>query len=328
MGRKKKKTFDLNDLKSFEFNKEIIDLQTFPLDCLLNGGYEKGSLNEIVGEAMTGKTTIACQLAWKLCINNHKVLYVDTDGKVSKNMLETIGLAEYLNSNFFYVRFSSFSKVEEVLDSYILTDEIDFIIIDSIASLISDVFTNLESGVSITTSNSAYNSRPLTNFISKYNAIAKEKNICFLFINQLRNKVDPKLGTLPKIYGSKNIQNNCSTIIKISSINKSSRFSNFKDYPKYSKGCDLEFELIKSNRTIPNKKVPFYFSFGSGIESKYNVIYGLIENKIVIQENGCYKFKDNDVVDNYFPDIDNLFEKIDYEYVEKYRDDIYQFYNK
>lgn len=281
-----------NELKSYDIKTPIFKTEIIPLDAILGGGIRKGEVIQIVAESGFGKSTIACHVASKYCVKGKKVLYIDAEGSISIELLESLGLDEEIDKNFFYIREAVFSKVEETIDLFIREDSIDLIIIDSIACLIPEGFSKVEKGISITTNNTNYTSRQLTSFFNKYNYIIKTKHINLLLINQYRNKVDMKVGTILKEYGGKNTKYNSDVILKISTIKSTGVNKKFKQLKlNNDPGTDLEFEIIKSNKMPPGITVPFYLIYGRGISNIASIMYALLQSKYVEEKNSFYRFK-------------------------------------
>ncbi len=294
MARVNKENITLEDvskkIKNSNIGSKIVPTNIIALDTLLKGGLELGNIVQFISESSMGKTTIALQISKNLCCQGHNVVYLDAEGSISKELVNSIGLEEYINKQFFYLKESSFKKVEEYLDMYISTSEISFIIIDSIACLINDCFLDLKKGKSITDNSTIYNSRPLVMFMNKYNALAKAKNICFIILNQYRNKIDTTKGTILKEYGNKNVKYNSDIIIKVSPITSNGAYTEFKNMTKYSdNGKNLEFEIVKSNKIRPEIKIPFYLVYGSGISNFTNYVYALIKLNVISQSTGYFK---------------------------------------
>jgi len=125
--------------------KEII--KPFLLEKLLFG--EKVNLEQpspnlihIYGEAGSGKTTLAIQLACNVCSNQKKVVLIDTEGKVSgskiKGIIQPLEFS-LINKNLKLYNPNSFQKQYELirnLEFYLLKQQhIGLIIIDTITNL-------------------------------------------------------------------------------------------------------------------------------------------------------------------------------------------------
>lgn len=267
---------------------EIIPTSNMLLNHILGGGIELGSIIQISGEAGTGKSTISLDLARELCINDKKILYIDTEGSISNEILASTGLAQVINENLFYVRANTFQDVENIMDRFINTNEIHCIIIDSIAGLIHSGFTDItnKKKISITTNNTNYDSKRLNLFMKKYNAIAKTKNICLILINQMRNQVDMKKGTIVKSYGSKAVTYFADTILKIKNQKADTDFKKLTN--SFELGIALEIEIVKSNKRPP-KSFPVYLIYGKGLSEIISNIYALIQIGTIQKDgNGYY----------------------------------------
>lgn len=64
-----------------------------PLDALLGGGIETGTLTEVHGEAGTGKTNLCLQLATEVAISGGKVVFLDSEGFSPDRLAQVAGPA-------------------------------------------------------------------------------------------------------------------------------------------------------------------------------------------------------------------------------------------
>lgn len=116
-------------------NNGVLETKICVIDSLLNGGIEIGAFAQLVGESGTGKSTITLLMAKELCEQGKNVVYLDTENSISKEMIISIGLDEFMKGEcyrFFYYRLSTFTEVEEKLDQIILTGSISLVIVDSL----------------------------------------------------------------------------------------------------------------------------------------------------------------------------------------------------
>ncbi|MGE5456334.1 MAG: AAA family ATPase [Ignavibacteriales bacterium] len=293
MSKQSKEGMGLADIaKSIpNLKTEIISTNIFVSDFILKGGLELGSSIQLVGESGVGKSTISLQLAKQICNQGKNVVYVDSEGSVTNELLKTIGLEDFMNNRFFLIKEPTFKKVDDYLCKFIATGEISMIIIDSLAGLVHEGFTNLKDSISSTTNNTSYNSKNLTQFISKFKSLATLNKFCLVMINQYRYSVNMMVGSQKKEYGSKVVRYSSDIIIKISNIKK---HVDFKGMAKAFNGIELELEVIKSNKSAPEESIPFALHYGKGISNLINKIYALIKLKIIEQKGSYYQFKYND----------------------------------
>ena len=105
----------------------------------LSSDYE-GKLIHIFGEAGTGKTTMALQIAIAFCLQKNKVIIIDTEGKMSGEKIQAIAGAENLKQVNKFLKlyrpngFEEQHNLIERLDFYLKNQEIGLIVIDTITN--------------------------------------------------------------------------------------------------------------------------------------------------------------------------------------------------
>ena len=294
----KRKSIDsINEIKSSNIYREVISTDIYPLDEILKGGLEKGTFLTIVAEAAMGKTSICLNICKNFCEKGYRVLYIDSEGKVSLNLLQNIGLEKHINNNFYYFIESTFTAVEGILDLFLDENAIDLIIIDSIPALVHEGYTKTKkddpNAISIVSNNTNYNSGQLTKFISKYVSIFKKTGVSLVVVNQFRNKFDAQ-GTVLKDYGTKNLRYASDCIIKIKKpdprrINKYIKLLVEKEH-----AVNLEFEVVKSNKSYPGRLIPFQLVYGYGISNDYAVLNALFSTGKIYENNNYYTLSNDD----------------------------------
>ena len=318
----------LNELeKEKDYKEEAVRTGIFPLDIVFPNGINDEVI-QIAGDSGTAKTSISLQLAKSYCSQGKKVLYLNTQNSVSRERLNQFSLVEDININFFLYKVATFKKAEEILDRFISTDEMDLIIIDSIANLINDGYLNLEhsgkgKGITIDNNNSNYDSRPLSLLIRKYSALASNRHFSLVLVSALSQKVNKSIGTVEKRFGPKALDRCCTTIIKVNK-SKSSKFA--LTFDKLNKGFPLEFEIIKSNIIRSNVKVPLYFEYGSGIKDIYYLVYYLISTELIKQVNSYYEIKGTQVKTKGLEAMVNEIYKVYDAFKAKYKNNVVQFF--
>jgi len=205
------------------------------------------------------------------------------------------------------VKESEFKQVSKILDNCLKTKHFHLVIIDSLANLVNECYTDIDGKKrtktevkDLTNNNTNYESRPLNLFINKYSSLAKEYNVGMIYINQYRNKVDPTKGTILKEFGIKSVRYNSDIIIKIKKdkeeyildennimIENSSKFSLPAEYSK------LVFTVEKSNKLLTNTTAETYIKYGYGIDETLDKITSLIREKTISCTNGWYEINLN-----------------------------------
>lgn len=266
-----------------------------PLDTMLQGGFATGQIVQLVGETKTGRTTLALQISHNFCKQNKNVLFIDAKGDINKEYLEYSNLLGYCNKGFYLVKESTFGKVEEQLDKFIKTDEIDLIIVDALPSLINERCIKLDGSKRIKSDNNNTNAgtRPLVFLTNKLKKLSVTHNFGLLFINEYRQRIDKVLGTINRVAGPKCLGYESSSIIQIKRITSGDNKS-FKDcfnsLEKENIGVADELVQLKGTTMMPLAPIPFFFEYGYGYQEEYNIIYFLLNNGSIKRDGTYYEF--------------------------------------
>lgn len=163
-----------------------------PLDLALNGYLESGSLIELSGESQTGKSTLLMHLSRCMCEQGEKVVYIDAEGSVKEDQMRGIGLLPYLSTKtnpdnkFTLLKKSSYNEVEGIISLFLKRGGYKLFIIDSITSLIGDVYLDLDSDRNSTEGRVGFDAQQIGRFLKKLNGLKTDHNCIFIFINQTR----------------------------------------------------------------------------------------------------------------------------------------------
>jgi RecA/RadA recombinase len=156
------------------------------LDRLLNGGFPKGYLSLIYGEASTGKTTLSLQCAVSASRRNWKTLYIDADQSFShKRLIQIMGSSQddLLENILIFIpqSFLEQSRIVENLENY-LTKKVGLIVVDTMTSLYRTSFGNTQGTFSL--------NRELNRQLAYLVEIASKYDLVVLITSQVRSKVD------------------------------------------------------------------------------------------------------------------------------------------
>lgn len=307
------------------YSTAVTPTYIYPLDFILRGGIRESEMYQFVAEPGLGKSTLALQIAKSFCAKDKRVIYVDSEGSTTDALLESTGVIPYYESNMFiYIRLSTFSEVEKVLDKLLYTDQISLVIIDSLATLLAEKYVK-KNGKSITSNDTNTNSRQLTLFLNKYKALAIQKKFSIILINQYRNNVDMRKGTILKEYGSKSLRYNSDVIIRIKPNSEPDDFNEI--VRNFRKAVALSFEVVKSNKSPPNESMPFCFYYGKGIGNEMSEFYALLKTNNIVQNGAWYSFEyDNQKIKLH--GIFDIYARVSslYAFVKEHLDEIDNFY--
>lgn len=182
----------LEDKYNAYFEPEVFRTGIIPLDLVLNGGLETGSIIELSGESQSGKSTLVLHLVRKMAESGFKTLYIDSEGSVKDDMIRGIGLSEYQstktnkNNLFTVVRQSGYKAVEDLIDAALMTKEYKLFVIDSLSALANDEYLEIDSDKSATETRIGLDAQLTSRLLKKLNALKTDYNCIFILINQTR----------------------------------------------------------------------------------------------------------------------------------------------
>ena len=118
------------------------------LDALLQGGFKRGEMTLLYGEAATGKTTTVIQTATAAARTSSKVLYIDSDHSFTQQRFQQIAKTDAHDVSelimlFLPETFADQRQLIETLENYV-TPSLGLVIIDSMSSLYRAAFSTTD----------------------------------------------------------------------------------------------------------------------------------------------------------------------------------------
>lgn len=186
----KKKVKDLSKKYKSIGKAEFVRSGSVVLDAILGGGIPRGVFISWSAENGCGKSTGALHVSRTYCMQNKRVLYLDYEGGVNENQLESMGLTQYLydpdtnpDGLFYLYQVQTYKDAETILDE--IMSDVDLVIIDSVTAIL----TEKVKGASSEDILPGIDSRVMSTFLKKYKADAVRNGTSWLMINQMRTKI-------------------------------------------------------------------------------------------------------------------------------------------
>ena len=163
--------------------QNLISTGCISLDKLLGGGFPRGAVSLIFGEAETGKTSLAIQCAVNCARRGIKSLFIDTDGTFSYERLSQIAEFDYekISPLIIIIRPTTFQDQSKRIDHLekLITKKFGLIIIDTLTSLYRVTLNDTETTYTA--------NRELNRQLGVLTQIAKTNNVAVLVISQVRS---------------------------------------------------------------------------------------------------------------------------------------------
>ncbi|MEM3759634.1 MAG: ATPase domain-containing protein [Candidatus Bathyarchaeia archaeon] len=157
------------------------------LDNLLDGGIPFENISLIYGEAETGKTTLAMQLAVNCALHGYKTLFMDCDGTFSVRRLSQIASENFKKVSELIILVKPSSFREQI----IVIDKLPEYVAKNFGLIVVDTLTSLYRVEIAEHPNKAFElNRELNRQMALLAQIAKTRKIAVIVVSQVRSAFD------------------------------------------------------------------------------------------------------------------------------------------
>ena len=212
-----------------------------PLDELLGGGVERGTLTEFFGEGGSGKTNICLVLAANVARAGKKAIYIDTEGLSLERLFQIAGgdkdkaAAEAIMKNVFVFDARDLDEQEEAVNKSIALaeqlDDVDLIVLDSATSQYRRFFGTDEEGRS---------RQRLGVLITRLLRAARTRKIPIVITNQVYTDINnDKFEPL----GGHALSHSSKAIVRIERLGPGRRKATVEKHRSIGEGASAEFRI-------------------------------------------------------------------------------------
>jgi DNA repair protein RadB len=214
------------------------------IDKFLNGGLEKGIVNNVYGESGSGKTNLCVQIAAQVAENNEKVAYIDTEAGFSPERFLQISNKEALDNILIRspTTFEEQEKAIETLEQTVKQEKIKLVIVDSAVSLYR---------LKVNGDNASEINNQLSGQLSQLTKIAREQKIPVLITNQVYTSFDE--GNM-EIVGKDVPKYWSKCLLKLSEKGKNKRQIEIDKHRSLPEGKKIQFKITNNGLTKPDQK--------------------------------------------------------------------------
>jgi DNA repair protein RadB len=226
----------LNTLSNMKKNSKI-PLEC-PIDSLVGGGIEKGSITQFYGPPGSGKTNIALKMLVQCAKNGKKAVFIDTEGGLSIERMRQISGEDFdtFAGNIIVLEPTTFGEQDEAIKriEYSLKsgeEKVDLIVLDSAVALY-----RLKEG------GQTEINRELGKQMGLLSRLARKHNVAVIITNHIYSVFDedgviePVGGTILK-YWSK-------IIIELVKNENGERFAVLRRHRSKPEGLKAKFEIV------------------------------------------------------------------------------------
>lgn len=257
---------------------EVIPTGSISFDLALGiGGFPRGRVIEIYGPEATGKTTLALHVIAEAQKRGGQAAFIDAEHALSPAYAARIGIDI---DNLLISQPDFGEQALEIAEVLVRSGAVDVIVIDSVAALVPKAELEGEMG----DSHMGLQARLMSQALRKLTAIVARSKTCFIFINQLREKIGVFIGNPETTTGGRALKFYASLRIDVR------RVSVIKDGESVV-GNRAKVKIVKNKMAPPFREAQFDIIFGEGISREGDLVDIGFETGILDKAGTWYSYK-------------------------------------